>query len=203
MVLLYKWNKHALKRRRQLLIDTYSFPKSISEKVSVKYPHLSDDELHLVINGLREYFHICNIAGKKVVSMPSQVVDVAWHEFILFTEQYSFFCKKAMGRFLHHTPAEAMKKPTLAQLGIKRAWRISCQRNGIDHKAATSLPILFSIDSMLKIDDGFKYSLDCTKKGGRDNCASHIGCTSGCTGSSFGDSGSDGGSSCGGGCGSS
>jgi len=204
MVLFYKWNQHVLRNRRQLLIDTYKFPKSIGEKVSAKYPHLSDDDIHLVINGLREYFHICNVAGKKMVSMPSQVVDVAWHEFILFTEQYSFFCKKAMGRFLHHTPAEAMKKPTLAQVGIKRVWRISCQRQGIDHRAAASLPILFSIDSMLKIDDGFKYSLDCTRKGGGDYCATHIGCSSGCAGGSgsfFGDSSSDGGSGCGGGCG--
>lgn len=207
MMLLIKWNQYSWIKKRQILIDTYDFPKSISEKVSIKYPHLSEEEVRLVISGLREYFHICNIAGKQMVSMPSQVVDVAWHEFILFTEKYSFFCNKAIGRFLHHTPAEAMKKPTLAQVGIKRAWRISCQRKGIDPSAATSLPILFSIDTMLKIDDGFKYSLDCTRKDGGDYCATHIGCSSGCSGGSGsgvdgGNSGSDGGGSgCGGGCG--
>jgi len=204
MSLVYKYVQMG---RRQILIDTYNFPKSISEKVYDKYPHLSEDDILLVIKGLREYFHICNIAGKQIVSMPSQVVDVAWHEFILFTEQYSFFCKKAMGRFLHHTPAEAMKKPTLAQVGIKRAWRISCQRKGIDHKAATTLPILFSIDAMLKIDDGFKYSLDCTKQGAQHYCANHIGCTgctggaggSGCGGCGCGCGGGGGGGGCGGG----
>lgn len=203
LFLFYKWNQNALKKRREHLIDTYRFPRSINKKISEKYPHLTENDIQTVINALREYFHICNIANKKMVSMPSQVVDVAWHEFILFTQKYDVFCKKALGRFLHHTPAEAMKNPTSAQAGIKRAWRISCHRKGVNHLAATSLPILFSIDDMLNIEDGFKYSLDCTRKSGGNYCATHIGCHSGCAGGSsgaFGDSGSDGGG-CGGGCG--
>ena len=59
--------------------------------------------------------------------MPSQVVDDAWHTFILFTRNYELFCRKAFGRFLHHTPAEAMAGQTTATEGIKRTWRIACQ----------------------------------------------------------------------------
>ncbi len=51
--------------------------------------------------------------------MPSQVVDDAWHEFILFTRAYQQYCNKALGRYLHHTPAEAMDSPTIAQEGNK------------------------------------------------------------------------------------
>jgi hypothetical protein len=79
--------------------------------------------------------------------MPSQVVDDAWHEFILFTRQYQQFCERGLGRFLHHTPAEAMRSPTDAQDGIKRAWRLACQRDGIDPKAPQSLPLLFALDA--------------------------------------------------------
>ena len=85
------------------------------------------------------------------MSMPSQAVDVAWHEFILFTRKYEYFCGKALGRFLHHPPAEAMRSPTSAQAGIKTAWRLSCLREGMQPRAAHRLPLLFAIDAQLRV----------------------------------------------------
>ncbi|MGB1295022.1 MAG: glycine-rich domain-containing protein [Flavobacteriales bacterium] len=35
---------------------------------------------------------------------PSLIVDLAWHEFILFTRIYHDFCVNKLGRFIHHTP---------------------------------------------------------------------------------------------------
>lgn len=189
------WYRKQLRKRRERLIDAFRFPPSIANKLTDQYPHLSDQDLDYVISGLREYFHLCNIAGKQMVSMPSQVVDLAWHEFILFTRKYEYFCGKALGRFLHHTPAEAMRTPTDAQQGLKLAWRLSCQREGIEPKAATRLPLLFAIDQQLNIQDGFKYALDCKQTGNDYYCAGHIGCGGGCGGGGDSDSG------CGGGCG--
>ncbi|WVM90292.1 hypothetical protein UMZ34_08745 [Halopseudomonas pachastrellae] len=100
---LYRAYGKARRARRERLIDTYRFPESIAAKVGKTYPHLSDAEVTRVMQGLREYFHLCNTAGRRMVSMPSQAVDVAWHEFILFTRKYECFCGKALGRFLHHT----------------------------------------------------------------------------------------------------
>ncbi len=192
---IYFSYKKSLVKKREGLINSFSFPDSIYRKVTEKYPHLSQREANQILNGLREYFHLCNIAGRRMVSMPSQAVDVAWHEFILFTREYDRFCKQSLGRFLHHIPAEAMSSPTVAQTGIKTAWRISCYREGIQAKTPNKLPLLFAIDAKLNIPDGFNYSLDCKRAGSNDYCASHIGCGSGCGGSSDGDSG------CGGGCG--
>lgn len=187
-------------RRRGQLIDSYRFPPAISDKVAAVYPHLTPAELERVMTGLRDYFHVCNIAGKRMVSMPSQVVDQAWHEFILFTRHYEHFCKKALGRFLHHTPAEAMSTPTLAQTGIKRAWKIACLRESIPPHQPHRLPTLFALDAELKIPDGFTYSLNCRTKAGFGGgyCASDIGCGSGCGGSSASGCVGDGGSGCGG-----
>ncbi len=188
------WRKVANAYRRAKLIDDFTFPPRISQKVQEQYPHLTSAQVHQVMQGLREYFHVCNLAGRRMVAMPSQVVDVAWHEFILFTKQYDLFCKKALGRFLHHTPAEAMTSTTVAQKGIKVAWRLSCQRENITPKAPTRLPILFAIDNLLNIKDGFNYSLDCQRRQDGSYCAGSIGCGS-CAGGCGGDSG------CGGGCG--
>lgn len=203
---------------RASFIQNYRFHPGLARKVKEKYPHLSDEDVDTVFEALRDYFHICNKAGKRMVSMPSQVVDVAWHEFILFTRTYALFCKKGLGRFLHHTPTEAMKTRTLAQEGIKRAWRLACSRENISPSNPTRLPRLFAIDSELNIHDGFRYALNCSDPSspmyGQGYCASDIGCASGCGGDSGGSSGSgsggffdsfgdssDGGSGCGGGCG--
>lgn len=95
------------------------------------------------------------IANGKMVAMPSEIVDVLWHEFILFTRAYEQFCQQAFGRFLHHTPTEAMPQKTVATEGIKRTWRLACAKEGINPRDPEKLPLLFAIDSMLDIKDGF------------------------------------------------
>ena len=206
------------RRNHQLaFIKNYSFHKSIRSKVVKAYPHLTDEQTHLVFQALRDYFWMCNMGKRKMVAMPSQVVDVAWHEFILFTRSYKSFCQKSLGRFLHHTPTEAMSAPTLAQEGIKRAWRFACAKEGINPTTPLILPLIFSIDTLLEIPDGFKYSLNCQEKTsltqGDGYCAGHIGCSSGCAGDSGIETTDSGGgffdgffdsncaSNCGGGCG--
>jgi hypothetical protein len=37
-------------------------------------------------------------------SSPTRKVDIAWHEFILFTRDYRDFCREHFGRFVHHVP---------------------------------------------------------------------------------------------------
>ena len=183
-----KKKEQFLHRAQLSYIENYQFNSAIGKKVKNKYPHLTNAQVELVLDGLRDYFYICNKAKRKMVSMPSQVVDVAWHEFILFTRSYQVFCEQAFGYFLHHTPTEAMRTPTLAKDGIKRTWRIACAKSKINPSTPTRLPLLFAIDSMLSIEDGFKYSLNC--KDGDKYCAGHIGCASGCVGDSGSSAGS-------------
>lgn len=178
-------------------IQNYRFHPAIKQKLRKKHPGLTDQQLDWVFEGLRDYFYICNRARRRMVSMPSQVVDDAWHEFILFTRSYQGFCQKGFGRFLHHTPAEAIRSPTMAQDGIKRAWRLACGKAKINPKTPSELPLLFALDAQLKIAGGFVYSLHCVP-GSEEYCAGNIGCGGGCS------SGCGGGDSCssdGGGCG--
>lgn len=39
-----------------------------------------------------------------VVLTPSKLVDKAWHQFILHTREYSEYCDRSAGRFIHHEP---------------------------------------------------------------------------------------------------
>ena len=190
-------------RRRAAFIDQYPFAGILDQRLAARRPELTPDQRAEVFAGLRDYFQLCRRAGRRMVAMPSQVVDDAWYEFILFTRQYAGFCRGAFGRFLHHTPAEAMRSPTQASDGIKRAWRLACAREGIDPHKPQRLPRLFAMDAALLIAGGFIYQIDCLAAGrdgtmGTGFCASHIGYGGGCSGDSGGSDG-DGGS--GGGCG--
>lgn len=35
---------------------------------------------------------------------PSELVDIGWHTFILYTREYAEFCERVAGRFIHHVP---------------------------------------------------------------------------------------------------
>lgn len=43
---------------------------------------------------------------------PSRQVDIGWHMFILFTQEYAEFCQRIAGRFLHHVPADDLTVPS-------------------------------------------------------------------------------------------
>jgi hypothetical protein len=205
------WRRH-VQLARERFINRYDYARLLDARFAMKRTELNPRQRQAVFRALSEYFQTCRMAGKKhMVSMPSQVVDDAWHEFILFTRNYNNFCQRALGRFLHHIPAEAMRGPQDAQDGIKRAWKLACQREGIDPRNPHRLPLLFSIDRELGIADGFHYVPDCrnqvtrSDRSGTVYCGSHVGCGSGCGGGCGGsaadlggDSGGDGGG-CGGG----
>jgi hypothetical protein len=205
----------ALPQYRLRRLARFRFPDHIARRVRSAYPHLSDADCARVMEGLRQFFAVSILAQGRRVAMPSQAVDTAWHEFILSTRAYRDFCRGTLGRFLHHTPAEAMRSPTHAQDGIRRAWRLCCRQEVIDAGRPKRLPLLFAIDADLAIPGGFTYALDCRRArragsahagasggGGGEYCAGHIGCSSGggCSGDGGGDGDGDGGGD-GGGCG--
>lgn len=211
LILWALWRNWA-RRRRQAFIDNYPYARFLDKRLAARRPELSAAQRQMVFAGLQDYFQLCHSAGKRMVAMPSQAVDDAWHEFILFTRQYDVFCRAAFGRFLHHTPAEAMSAPTQASASIRRAWRLACAREKIDPQKPERLPRLFAMDASLLLAGGFIYHLDCLAAGkdglGSGFCASHIGCGGSADGGSdsSSDSGSDsassdGGSGCSGGCG--
>ncbi|MGE5946051.1 MAG: glycine-rich domain-containing protein, partial [Betaproteobacteria bacterium] len=169
--------RHWARRRRAAFIEEFPYASFLDQRLAARRPELTAEQRSEVFAGLRDYFQMCRMAGRRMVAMPSQAVDDAWHEFILFTRYYGRFCRGAFGRFLHHTPAEAMTSPTVASDGLKRAWRLACAREDIDPAQPARLPRLFALDAALMIAGGFVYQLDCLAAGrtGTGFCASHIG----------------------------
>ena len=209
---------------RAEFIRSYTFPHGLFEKVRAKRPQLDSKQLQLVAHGLRQFFLAHLRSGRRYVSMPSQVADELWHEFILYTRNYDAFCRRAFGGFLHHTPAAVLSRNRAEQpqnSGLRRVWWYACKEENINPGTPTRLPLLFALDAKLAIADGFIYKADCSKErqvdgavvhcGGDFSDASIDGSTEGFGGvaggrrrsgrSSDGGSGCGGDSGCGGGCG--
>jgi hypothetical protein len=87
----------------------------------------------LLEDGLRQFFLAAAADPELRASMPSRVVDEAWHEFITFTKAYDHFCQKAFGRFLHHQPEYLMdpEEATANQTSVPwETWRTACLSAG-------------------------------------------------------------------------
>lgn len=112
-------------------------------------------------HGLRQFFLAHLKSGHRFVSMPSQAVDDLWHEFILCTKNYDSFCRKAFGRFLHHTPAVSLTDDRAKNEGLRRCWWFACREENIDPRAPARLPLLFALDAKLNVAGGFRYVPDC------------------------------------------
>jgi hypothetical protein len=196
--------------RRERYIREFVLPHGLFRKLQEKRPGIDSKYHALVARALRQFF-LCHLAsGRKYVSMPSQVVDDLWHEFILYTRNYQQFCNRAFGGYMHHTPAVALGPGQGDEMGLKRAWRYACLEENINPKAPSRLPLLFGIDAKLGIEDGFRYLPDCGKRksAGQGDVYCGADLAPGCggdagsswfgsdSGAAFGDSG---GSSCGGG----
>ncbi len=161
VVSLALWNQRRI-ARRESFIRNHELPRGLFDNLRKRRPDLSLKDCQLAANALRQFFLAYLKSGRKYVSMPSQVADDLWHEFILFTRHYEAFCKGAFGGFLHHTPAVSVGSGDRADDGLHTAWWHACKEDHINPRAPTRLPLLFALDSKLDVADGFAYALDCT-----------------------------------------
>lgn len=161
IVLFVVWSKWRAAARADY-IRTYMFPTGLLERLVKLRPELSLKDRQLVARALRQYFLVYLKSGYRHVSMPSQVVDDLWHEFILYTKHYEQFCNKAFGRYMHHTPAAVLGTSQRNNDGLRRTWWFACLEENINPRRATRLPLLFALDGKWNIADGFRYEPDCS-----------------------------------------
>ena len=153
--------RSALAARRAEFIRTYALPRGLFERLRKRRPELSLKDCQLVSQALRQFFLAHLKSGRQFVSMPSQLADDLWHEFILYTKHYDAFCRQAFGQFMHHTPAVVLSKGQTDNTGLRRCWWFCCKDENIDPRRPSRLPLLFALDAKLGIADGFHYTADC------------------------------------------
>ena len=73
-------------------------------KLQVERNVTSEEEAHVLFRELKRFFLVSDACYPQRIPMFSRRVDVAWHQFVLFTRDYSDFCKRFFHRYLHHQP---------------------------------------------------------------------------------------------------
>lgn len=160
-VMVFLTWRHWQKYRRAEFIRTYQWPRGLLERLEKHRPELTRKDSALVSHGLRQFFIAYLMSGCRFVSMPSQVADDLWHEFILYTRDYDRFCRHAFGGFLHHAPAVILSEHRKDNEGLRRVWWYCCKYENIDAVNPSRLPLLFALDAKLKIPGGFVYHPQC------------------------------------------
>jgi hypothetical protein len=151
--------------RQKIALEDWKFDNSYTQVVLQKYPHLQEADVIAAFEQLRLYFQICWRYEKRLVAMPSRLIDTCWHVFICDTRDYARFCEAAFGRFLHHEPpkGDELQKTGISErnqrqmLANARAYQ-GAMRHSVHDSLAVSA--LFSMDERLRIDDGFCYSAE-------------------------------------------
>jgi hypothetical protein len=67
----------------------------------------SAEEANALFTEVKRYLVLNQIDRTKAWKMYSLRVDEVWHQFVLFTVEYSTFCDKYFGHYAHHAPSNA------------------------------------------------------------------------------------------------
>lgn len=210
------------KAARHSFLERYTFPFVLRDKLKERHPTLSDADVEQVLEGLRQFFGLCQHADAvqkgRSFGMPSKIVDDAWHELILMTREYARLCDGAFGGTLHHTPAALSAEPQ--RLGLLRTLQHLSETPWKRWKTLNGMPLLFALDLALQVEGGFYYDAESfaalnklrletlgaggnklIEHGGLLSCGGGGGGGDGGGGDGGGGDGGCGGGGCGGGCG--
>lgn len=154
--------------KQKIAMEYWQFDATYTRELLLKYPHLGEADVAEAFEQLRLYFQLCWRYEKRLVAMPSKLVDECWHVFICDTRNYARFCEDVLGRFLHHEPpsgVELQKMPADARnlrqmLANARAYQGALLCGAKQVNAGLVVPALFSIDEHLRIEGGFCYSAE-------------------------------------------
>ncbi|ONH31502.1 hypothetical protein BL253_09210 [Pseudofrankia asymbiotica] len=90
-------------RRGRDLLDDALFTR-LAARVAYDRPEHSDLAERIVDQAIA-FVVTCAARGPRGL-VPSPLVDIGWHTFILPTRDYATFCARVAGRFIHHVPCD-------------------------------------------------------------------------------------------------
>ncbi len=64
---------------------------------------MTQEEAEQVFEDTKRFLYLTGINPGNSYGPPKKI-DIGWHELILHTKDYSAFCEKCFGRFIHHAP---------------------------------------------------------------------------------------------------
>lgn len=95
----------SVEREPAQLMDALSYQAPfLIEKLVKEQIVASACEAEALFTELLRFLVLTRMYPDKFWYMASRLVDEAWHQFVLFTKQYTAFCQQYFGQYLHHNP---------------------------------------------------------------------------------------------------
>jgi hypothetical protein len=118
----------------------YEFPQIIrryQDKLG-----LDEAAARLLWEDTKKFLYLCGTNPEAGMS-PTLALDDGWHEFLMYTKQYSEFCQTYFGRFVHHVPDDPMNPP-VGRPRVIRTRELAEEAFGIEALSANwTLPPIF------------------------------------------------------------
>lgn len=107
---------HVLGPIKMVYLKTKFFSKEELKQVVLAYEHpdlierliqkfeLTREQAEDAFMDMKQYLYLAGTRRGGDFSPQSEIVDEAWHNFMLFSLDYQNFCMKYFGRFIHHQP---------------------------------------------------------------------------------------------------
>ncbi|HEU5060159.1 MAG TPA: hypothetical protein VFU21_26690 [Kofleriaceae bacterium] len=91
----------ALRYRNRHLIDRF-----------VEHYKVSPQEAREIFAETKKWLWLNTLPGAPAMYIGSAmvIIDEMWHTFVLFTEDYTEYCRSTFGRYLHHRPTTETEK---------------------------------------------------------------------------------------------
>ena len=81
---------------------------------------VTEEEAEELFTETKKFIYLAKF-GDVFIPEDLTMIDEMWHNFILFTKDYDFFCKKFLGKFLHHVPTSMQEEQSSALLDKEEA----------------------------------------------------------------------------------
>ncbi len=140
-----------LNYRREEFIRSYRWPAGLLERLERHHAGFERKDSALVSRGLRQFFLAYLRSGQKFVSMPSQIADDLWHEFILYTREYQAFCSQGVRRLPASHPGRRAERQPQEQRGP--APGVVAVLPGGEHRSRASEPPAAAVRARRQIQD--------------------------------------------------
>ncbi|MEU9861349.1 hypothetical protein AB0D99_10755 [Streptomyces sp. NPDC047971] len=77
----------------------------LATRIAKDHPEIDMPTAHRIV-GQTAAFLAAGARAPEQVLVPSALVDIGWHTWILHTVDYDTFCQRIAGRFIHHVPTD-------------------------------------------------------------------------------------------------
>lgn len=125
---------------------------------------MSLEDAEELFDDTKRFLWLCaNTSEPLGIDGPLVMLDEMWHNFVLYTPQYTDFCTKHFGRYLHHLPtsqAEKEKVAREAEIDAERVRRahaatMKIQRRIIGQKLGRETLLRWYVDYPKRYDQEF------------------------------------------------